>query len=96
VQQEMWPADLVILAVGFMGVRTEDSASQKIGSIKNSIDWMHLLNEKGVLETNESYQTMDPQIYAAGDSRRGASLIVWAIHEGRQMAHAMMMSDKRS
>lgn len=89
VKQEIWPADLVILAVGFTGVKTEDSATEKLGLAKNNIDWMHLLNEKGVLQTSSNYQTKDPQVYAAGDSRRGASLIVWAIHEGRQMAEAI-------
>ena len=37
----------------------------------------------------ESYQTSNPKIFAAGDMRRGQSLVVWAIREGRQAAHAV-------
>jgi glutamate synthase (NADPH/NADH) small chain len=36
-----------------------------------------------------SYQTSNPQVFAAGDMRRGQSLIVWAIREGRQCARAV-------
>ena len=37
----------------------------------------------------EKYQTSKPKIFAAGDMRRGQSLVVWAIREGRQAAHAV-------
>jgi glutamate synthase (NADPH/NADH) small chain len=37
----------------------------------------------------ETYQTSNPKIFAAGDMRRGQSLVVWAIREGRQAAHAV-------
>jgi glutamate synthase (NADPH/NADH) small chain len=37
----------------------------------------------------ENFQTSEPGIFAAGDSRRGQSLVVWAIAEGRQAAAAM-------
>ena len=37
----------------------------------------------------EKYQTSNPKIFAAGDMRRGQSLVVWAIREGRQAAHAV-------
>ena len=36
-----------------------------------------------------SYRTSDPQIFACGDMRRGQSLVVWAIREGRQAARAV-------
>jgi glutamate synthase (NADPH) small chain len=36
-----------------------------------------------------SYQSSNPKVFAAGDMRRGQSLIVWAIREGRQAAHAV-------
>jgi glutamate synthase (NADPH/NADH) small chain len=39
-------------------------------------------------DTN-AYQTSNPKIFAAGDMRRGQSLVVWAIREGRQAAHAV-------
>jgi glutamate synthase (NADPH/NADH) small chain len=37
----------------------------------------------------ETYQSSNPKIFAAGDMRRGQSLVVWAIREGRQAAHAV-------
>jgi len=36
-----------------------------------------------------AYQTSVPKVFAAGDMRRGQSLVVWAIREGRQAAHAV-------
>jgi len=42
-----------------------------------------------VAADTESYQTSVPKVFAAGDTRRGQSLIVWAIREGRQCAHAV-------
>jgi glutamate synthase (NADPH/NADH) small chain len=46
------------------------------------------LDARGNLATNE-YQTSIPGIFAAGDARRGQSLVVWAIAEGRQSAEAI-------
>jgi glutamate synthase (NADPH) small chain len=37
----------------------------------------------------ETYQSSNPKIFTAGDMRRGQSLVVWAIREGRQAAHAV-------
>ena len=42
-----------------------------------------------VLANTEDYQTSDEQIFACGDMRRGQSLVVWAIREGRQCARAV-------
>ena len=42
-----------------------------------------------VAADTESYQTSVPKVFAAGDTRRGQSLIVWAIREGRQCARAI-------
>ena len=42
-----------------------------------------------VLADTESYVTTQPQVFAAGDMRRGQSLVVWAIREGRQCARAV-------
>jgi glutamate synthase (NADPH/NADH) small chain len=48
------------------------------------------LDQRGnVRADTESYQTSVPKIFTAGDMRRGQSLIVWAIREGRQAAHAV-------
>ena len=46
-------------------------------------------NVKGTTEGNEAYQTSINGIFSAGDMRRGQSLVVWAIREGRQCARAV-------
>ncbi len=74
------PTNLIILALGFLGPR--------FSSILNELPSLSIGTEKRFL-TNPKYQTSIPQIFAAGDARRGPSLIVWAIHEGRMMAQAM-------
>jgi glutamate synthase (NADPH/NADH) small chain len=73
---EVIPADLVILALGFTGVgHAADSAFSQAGLVQN-----------GRISSDARMQTSLPKVYAAGDARRGASLIVWAIAEGRKMA----------
>ncbi len=48
------------------------------------------LDKRGnVAADEETYLTSTPKLYAAGDMRRGQSLVVWAIREGRQAAHAI-------
>jgi glutamate synthase (NADPH/NADH) small chain len=48
------------------------------------------LDPRGNVAANTlDYQTSVPKIFAAGDMRRGQSLVVWAIREGRQAAHAV-------
>jgi len=71
-------ADLVILALGFTGTRSEDLST--ISELK--------LNARGGIETQD-FSTSVPGVFAAGDARRGASLIVWAIAEGRKMAQTI-------
>jgi glutamate synthase (NADPH) small chain len=74
------PADLVLLAMGFTHPVHE-------GMIKN----LGLkLDPRGNVEANiVSYQSSNPKVFAAGDMRRGQSLVVWAIREGRQAAHSV-------
>ena len=73
-------ADLVLLAMGFVHPVHE-------GMIKTlGLDLDQRGNVKA--DTNQ-YQTSNPKIFAAGDMRRGQSLVVWAIREGRQAAHAV-------
>ncbi len=74
------PADLILLAMGFVGPR-------KTGMIEQSqVD----LDARGnVAATERDYRTSDPQIWACGDMRRGQSLVVWAIREGRQAARSV-------
>jgi len=73
-------ADLVLLAMGFVHPVHEGMLSE-IG-----VD----LDERGNVKANtEDYQTATPKVFAAGDMRRGQSLVVWAIREGRQCARAV-------
>jgi glutamate synthase (NADPH/NADH) small chain len=73
-------ADLVLLAMGFVHPVHE-------GLIKTlGLD----LDPRGNVKADtETYRTSNPKIFAAGDMRRGQSLVVWAIREGRQAAHAV-------
>jgi glutamate synthase (NADPH/NADH) small chain len=73
-------ADLVLLAMGFVHPVHE-------GMIKAlGLD----LDPRGNVKADtNAYQTSNPKIFAAGDMRRGQSLVVWAIREGRQAAHAV-------
>jgi glutamate synthase (NADPH/NADH) small chain len=73
-------ADLVLLAMGFVSP-VHEGLIQQIG-----ID----LDGRGNAAANtENYQTSVAKIFAAGDIRRGQSLVVWAIREGRQAAHSV-------
>ncbi len=69
-------ADLVLLAMGFTG-------PVKKGVIS---DWDLELDQRGNVKVDEDYMTSKPGIFAAGDTKRGASLVVWAIEEGRKAA----------
>ena len=74
------PADLILLAMGFLGPR-------KPGMLEQS--GVELTERGNVAANTEDYRTSDEQIYACGDMRRGQSLVVWAIREGRQCARAV-------
>lgn len=69
-------ADLVLLAMGFLGPET-DGAIAQLG-LK--------LDARGNVACDLSFMTSVPGVFAAGDMRRGQSLVVWAIREGRQAA----------
>jgi glutamate synthase (NADPH/NADH) small chain len=71
-------ADLVLLAVGFEGP-VRDRLMDDL-----SLEW-----ERTGIRTDPGYRTSQPGIFAAGDARRGASLIVWAIAEGRAAARSI-------
>ncbi|HEY8684265.1 MAG TPA: FAD-dependent oxidoreductase, partial [Chloroflexota bacterium] len=69
-------ADLVLLAMGFTGpVRS-----------RLLVDLGVELDSRGAIATDVSHRTSVPGVFAAGDAHRGASLIVWAIREGRDAA----------
>ena len=72
--EKTWPCDLALLALGFTG--PESSLSEQLG-IKTDSRSNYIGNE---------FQTNIPNIFTAGDMRRGQSLIVWAISEGREAA----------
>ncbi|KAF0123256.1 MAG: glutamate synthase (NADPH/NADH) small chain [Xanthobacteraceae bacterium] len=73
-------ADLVLLAMGFVNPVHEGM----VESLGVSLD-----ARKNVAANVVDYRTSVPKVYAAGDMRRGQSLVVWAIREGRQAAHAI-------
>jgi glutamate synthase (NADPH/NADH) small chain len=70
------PADLVFLAMGFVGLE-KDSWLDQLGVA---------LDEHGNVSRDDSYMTTVPGVFVAGDMGRGQSLIVWAIAEGRACA----------
>ena len=73
-------ADLVLLAMGFLGPVRAGMIEQ--AGLK--------LDPRGNIAANTvDYRSSAPNIFAAGDMRRGQSLVVWAIREGRQAAHAV-------
>ena len=76
------PADLVLLAMGF--VSPVQSMLDALGVAKDARG-----NAQAATEGAKSYATSAPKIFAAGDMRRGQSLVVWAIREGRQCARAV-------
>ncbi|WAR06760.1 GLT1-like protein [Mya arenaria] len=74
--EKVYKADMVLLAMGFLG--PEKSILQEM-SVKT--------DPRGNVNTDKNkYATSIPSVYAAGDCRRGQSLVVWAINEGRQAA----------
>ena len=73
-------ADLVLLAMGFVNPVHEGM----IADLGVSLD-----ARKNVAANVVDYRTSVPKVYAAGDMRRGQSLVVWAIREGRQCAHSI-------
>ncbi len=79
-------ADLVLLAMGFMGPVQQGLLEQfaALGVEKDARS-----NVKAATEGPGAYQTANPKVFAAGDMRRGQSLVVWAIREGRQCARSV-------
>ncbi|MDP2240272.1 MAG: glutamate synthase subunit beta [Burkholderiales bacterium] len=73
-------ADLVLLAMGFLGPQQE-GLLQEMGVANDA--------RGNVVADTENYRTSLPKVFAAGDIRRGQSLVVWAIREGRQCARAV-------
>jgi glutamate synthase (NADPH/NADH) small chain len=76
------PADLVLLAMGF--VTPQQSLLEELGVAKDARG-----NAQAATDGAGCYATSVPKVFAAGDMRRGQSLVVWAIREGRQCARAV-------
>ena len=77
--EEVRPADLVLLALGFLGPEREGLIEQ-LGA---------RLDARGNVVTDASKMTSAPGVFAAGDMARGQSLVVWAIAEGRAAARGV-------
>lgn len=73
-----WPADLVLLSIGFEGV---DSILPKAFDV--------MTKQNKIVANDTDYRTNQEKIFAAGDARRGQSLVVWAIKEGRAVAQSV-------
>jgi glutamate synthase (NADPH/NADH) small chain len=77
--EKVWPADLVLLAMGFVGPEKEGLLA----------DLGVRIDERGNVAAGEDKMTSVPGVFAAGDMARGQSLIVWAIQEGRAAARGV-------
>ena len=75
--EKIWPCDLALLALGFTG--PDKSLHEQLG--------LELDTRTNIKASVKDYKTNISGIFTAGDMRRGQSLIVWAISEGRQAAH---------
>jgi glutamate synthase (NADPH/NADH) small chain len=78
-EPEELPCDLALLAIGFEGV--EDMALLGELGLERTA--------RGSLWCGPDWQTASPGVFVCGDAHRGASLVVWAIAEGRSVAHAV-------
>ncbi|HTU24992.1 MAG TPA: glutamate synthase subunit beta [Pirellulales bacterium] len=77
--QREWPCQLVLLAMGFVG-------PEKTGPIAElGLE----LDPRGNVKAGADYMSSVEGVFAAGDLRRGQSLVVWAIHEGREAARSV-------
>ena len=77
--EEILPADLVLIAAGFLG-------SQKYVTDAFKVE----VNQRTNVKTDDGkYQTTKENVFTAGDMHRGQSLVVWAIREGREAAKAV-------
>lgn len=75
--EKIWKADLVLLAMGFTG--SENTLATQLG--------VEMDQKTNIAASEADYKTNVAGVFAAGDQRRGQSLIVWAIAEGREAAH---------
>jgi NADPH-dependent glutamate synthase beta subunit-like oxidoreductase len=81
--EKIWPADLVLLATGFLGPELDVGELLGLETQRPRGNWETFAAEHGPFASNV------PGVFAAGDCRRGQSLVVWAINEGRGAARAI-------
>jgi glutamate synthase (NADPH) small chain len=81
--EKVWPADMVLLATGFVGPELTIPEMLGMNTVEPRRGWTTFAAEHGKFATN-----LDG-VFAAGDCRRGQSLVVWAINEGRGAARAI-------
>jgi glutamate synthase (NADPH/NADH) small chain len=74
--EQVWKADLVLLAMGFLG--PEDSIADELGVERDA--------RSNLKAEYEDFETNIEKVFTAGDARRGQSLVVWAIQEGKLAA----------
>ena len=74
--EKVWPADLVLLAMGFLG--PDDAMLDQLDVERDA--------RSNVQADEDVYTTSVPGVFTAGDMRRGQSLVVWAFKEGRGAA----------
>ena len=74
--EKEYPADIVLIAAGFLGSEEYVYNDFKVKVTQRT----NVLTEAG------SYKTSEDKVFTAGDMHRGQSLVVWAIHEGRNVA----------
>ena len=79
-------ADLAFVAIGFSGPIKDSVVQELDGKLKLNVDKRGSTN---VVANTEDYKTSVDKLWTAGDVRRGQSLVVWAIREGRQAARAI-------
>ena len=77
--EEVIPADLVLIAAGFLGSQKYVTDAFKVATTPRT----------NVETKLEAYETSVPRVFTAGDMHRGQSLVVWAIREGREAAKAV-------
>ena len=77
--EQIWDAELVLLAMGFLGP-VKGGMIEQLGVE---------LDGRGNVKCNEQYMSSVTGVFAAGDMRRGQSLVVWAIAEGRKAARGV-------
>ncbi|TWT88282.1 Glutamate synthase [NADPH] small chain [Pseudobythopirellula maris] len=81
--EKVWPADLVLLSTGFVGPELTVGEMLGVETQQPRGNWVTFSGKHGEFTTNVE------KVFAAGDCRRGQSLVVWAINEGRGAARSI-------